>query len=103
MKTYILIALLALGSSLSHAQLAPDVAKLKQQFDTDSAAALKPVVLRYASQLEVVRRVPLHRGDAPTAAAVEEALTDLRSKTTVSIPASPAAAAVAGPTPAPPT
>ena len=99
MKTYILTVLIGLVSSLSYAQFAPDLEKLKQQFNAESVTALKPVVLRYAAQLEAARRAALQRGDARTAVAAEDALNELRSKTTTPIPASPTAAAAPGATP----
>lgn len=107
MKTHLLAALIGLTiSPMSLAQIgAPDLDKLKQQFDADSATALKPVVLRYAAQLEAARRTALQRGDARAAAAAEDALKDLRSKTTIPIPASPASPAIAsapGVAPSPP-
>jgi hypothetical protein len=103
MKTWILTVLIVLAASLADAQLAPDLARLKQQFDADSAVALKPLVLRYAAQLEAAHRAALQRGDAATATAAEAALNDLRSKTTVPIPAFPAVAAAPGSTPPPAT
>jgi hypothetical protein len=85
MKAHILTILLTFTAApLLLAQLAtPDLDKLKQQFDAESAAALKPVVLRYAAQLEAARRAALQRGEARTAVAAEDALNELRSKTQI--------------------
>jgi hypothetical protein len=105
MKILRLAALTGLAMSpLVSAQVAPaSLDKLKQQFDADSIAALKPVVLRYAAQLEAARRTALQKGDARGAAAAEDALNDLRSKNpAVPIPVS-AAATAPGATPAPPS
>jgi hypothetical protein len=86
MRPHFPVASFVLISSLAFAQVAPDLANLKQQFEAQSAVALKPVVTRYAAQLESARRAVLQRGDAAGATAAEDALNEIRTKITIPAP-----------------
>jgi hypothetical protein len=83
------VALVSLGMNLVRAETAPaDLDMLKKRFDQESQEALKPIALRYARDLEALRRAALQGGDARKALAIEDELSRLQAKTGVELPKS---------------
>ena len=61
---------------------------MRKRFEQDSQEALKPIALRYAHDLEALRRTALQNGDARKAVAIEDELSRVQAKVRIEVPKS---------------